>query len=427
MSSASRIKRWCFVTSVLNTVLSLSSTLLSLFITSNNEGIEYFFERPVSFINLTSRERRINDTNATNTQPLPSSERFYSKFVDNTEIVRIGLLSDNNSPDRPTMLIYGESYGPAGGPMLPSHCKVVGKLHVEGAITEEAIQERVVGKRGYKLTEFYCVTNGDDWAVISVKKGPGARLLVPVERVEVLSLPHETEYVLDPSVDTTNPTAMYGVARRFDGDVKTVVVQGEFNHMSFVVRDGAEACVRVLDVVPPYPSKVAALAHRGLACRPIPVVLEEETIDLRDLARDIGPEVRVLFPCRASGLELDRDVDYLDEVPDLADNEEVVLVGCNLSERIFKEHYGRRPSRNVSMCPKELALARDDGRWTLVKCCKEKGPFGIHGKVVAIPWSATKGDAAAALEEIYDRVIEERLNGLRGGSCGCQSCHPEHL
>jgi len=304
--------------------------------------------------------------------------------------------------------------------LLPSHCKVVGKLHLDGPLTEEAILEAARGRRAYKLTEFYCVTNGEDWAVVSVSKGPGARLLVPIEGVEVLSLPRETVHVVDPSVDTTNPTAMYGVARGFDDEVRAVVVQGEFNHMSFVLRDGAEVCVRVLDVVPPYPSKVGALAARGLACRPMPVVLEEETIDLGDLARDIDPRARVLFPCRASGLELPREAEYLDEAPDLGADEEVVLVGCNLSERIYRERYGRRPGRVVTMCPAELALQRDDGRWTLVKCCKEKGPFGVHGKVVAIPWSATKGDAAAALEEIHGRALEERRGGLTGGSRGCQ-------
>lgn len=311
--------------------------------------------------------------------------------------------------------------------MIPSHCKVVGKLRVDGPITPDGMLKQMVGERAYKLTEFYCVTNGEDWAVISVKKGPGARLLVPIEGVDVLSLPAETVYVVDPSVDTTNPTAMYGVARTFDDDVKAVIVQGEFNHMSFVLRDGSEVCVRVLDVVPPYPSKVATLASRGLAFRPSPVVLEEETINLRDLAEGIDPEARLLFPCHASGLELGREVEFLDEMPEIGDDEHVVLVGCNLSERIFRERYGRWPSEVVTMCPTELARARGDDRWTLVKCCKEKGPFSVHGKIVAIPWSASKGDAAAALDEIHDRVIEERLGGLRGDSCGCQSCHPEHL
>ena len=292
--------------------------------------------------------------------------------------------------------------------MIPSHCKVVGRLRVGGPITPASLEAAMEGRKAYKLTDYYCVTDGDGWAVIRVLKGRGARLLVPIEGIEVLALPHETEHVVDPSVDTTNPTAMLSVAEEVGEDVRCVVVQGEFNHMSFVLRDDLEVRVRVLDVVPPFPSKVALLARRALECRPLPVLLEEETVDLSDLAGGIDPAARVLFPCRASEMELDREVEYLDEVPVLEEDEDVVLVGCNLSERIFREHYGRRPSRFLSMCPLELALARPSGHWTLVKCCKEKGPFGVHKRVVAIPWSATKGDTAAALEEIVDRVQRER-------------------
>ncbi len=292
--------------------------------------------------------------------------------------------------------------------MIPSHCKFVGKLRLEGPLTDEALLGGLAGRRAYKLTEFYCATNGEDWAVLRVDKAPGAGLLVPVVGLEVLSGPEETVHVEDPAVDTTNPTAMLEVADRFGDGVRAVVVQGEFNHMSFVLRDGSEVRVRVLDVVPPHPSKVSELARRALACRPLPVVLEEDTVRLEGLASGIGPGTRVLFPCRASGLELDRDVEYLDETPGIVDGEEVVLVGCSLSERIFRERYGRRPTQTVSMCPLDLATDTGSRRWTLVKCCKEKGPFGIHGTVVAIPWSATKGDTAAALEEIVSRVEKER-------------------
>lgn len=289
--------------------------------------------------------------------------------------------------------------------MIPSHCKVVGKLHLDGPITSDTIMRAWEGKKAYKLTEFYCITNGDEWAVVRVRKAEGPRLLLPIEGVEVLALPDGTAYVVDPGVDTTNPTAMLEVADGMPEDVRCVVVQGEYNHMSFVIRDGEEVRVRVLDVVPPYPSKVSVLARRALECRPLPVLLDSEEVDLKDLAQGLDPAHRLFFPCRASGLELDRPVEYLDEVPLLTKGEDVVLVGCNLSERIFREHYGWRPVKIITMCPKELALEGHSDKWTLVKCCKEKGPFGIHGRVVAIPWSATKGDAAAALEEI---VIRER-------------------
>jgi len=287
--------------------------------------------------------------------------------------------------------------------LIPSHCKVVGKVHLDGRITSDSIMRAWKGKKAYKLTEFYCVTNGDEWAVVRVRKSEGPRLLLPIDGVDVLALPDGTAYVVEPGVDTTNPTSMLEVADGMPEDVTCVVVQGEYNHMSFVIRDGEEVRVRVLDVVPPYPSKVSVLARRALDCRPLPVLLDSEEVDLQDLARDLDPACRLFFPCRAGGLDLDRPVEYLDEVPPLAEGEEVVLVGCNLSERIFREHYGWRPGKVINMCPKELALERSSEVWTLVKCCKEKGPYGIQGRVVAIPWSATKGDAAAALGEIVLR------------------------
>ena len=317
----------------------------------------------------------------------------------------MGALGDEAFYQRPpaTTVIYEYDVGIRGGPLIPSHCKVVGKLQLEGPITKECLIEAFRGRSAYKLTDFYCVTDGMAWAVVKVRRAQRPRLLVPVEEVEVLSLPHETAYVEDPSVDVTNPTAMLEAAGAGAPDARCVVVQGEFNHLSFVLRDGSEVPVRVLDVVPPYPSKVLELARRALVCTPMPVVMEERSIDLVTLAEGVGASSRLMFPCRASGLDLDRAVEYLDELPDVAEGEDVVLVGCQLSERIFRAHYGFSPPRVITMCPLELALRDSHRGWTLVKCCKEKGPFGVHDRVVAVPWSATRGDVAAALADIVER------------------------
>jgi len=299
--------------------------------------------------------------------------------------------------------------------LIPSHCKVVGKLVLDGPLTRESIETAARGKRAYKLTDFYCVTDGrGGWAVVGVRKRPGAALLLPVTHVEVLALPGETAHVEDPAVDTTNPAAMLGAAERHAPAARCVVVQGEFNHMSFVIRDGTEVRVTAFDVVPPHPSKVATLARRALATTTLPVLLEEETADLAGLAEGVPKGRRLLFPCRASGLRLGRDVDYLDEQPPVGKGEDLVLVGCQLSERIFLERYGFAPPHVVTMCPLELASRTDRARWTVVKCCHEKGPFGFHGKVVAVPWSATRGDVAAALEEIVAREHASRASAKTG-------------
>jgi hypothetical protein len=293
--------------------------------------------------------------------------------------------------------------------LIPSHCKVVGRLALGGPLTRGSIEEAARGKRAYKLTDYYCATDGKGWAVLRVMKRPGASLLLPVVGVEVLALPHETAYLEDPSLDTTNPTAMLQAAERWAPKSRCLVVQGEFHHLSFIIRDGEEVRVRAFDVVPPHQSKVAVLARRALATTPLPVLLEEATADLADLARAVPPGRRLLFPCRASGLRLDGEVEYLDEQPRIERGEDLVLVGCRLSERIFRERYGFPAPEVVSMCPLDLAAARGDGgTWTLVKCCNEKGPFGFHDRIVAVPWSATRGDVAAALEEIVERDKSER-------------------
>jgi len=294
------------------------------------------------------------------------------------------------------------------GRLLPSHCKSVGKLVLEPPLTGEAIERAARGKLAYKLTDFYAVTDGKAWAVVRVRRAPGASLLVPVRSVRLLAAPEETAYVEDPTVDVTNPSAMVMAAERHAPKARCVVVQGEFNHLSFVVRDASEVRVLALDVVPPYPSKVAELARRALATTALPVILTEARVELADIAASVGEDRRLLMPCRASGLKLDRQVDFLDEQPPIGRGEPVTLVGCQLSARIFDERYGFPPPEALTMCPAELAAAIGTDGWVLVKCCNEKGPFSFHGRVVHVPWSATRGDVAAALEEIVTRDHSER-------------------
>ncbi len=100
------------------------------------------------------------------------------------------------------------------GHLIPSHCRSVGKLVLEPPLTREAIGRAARGKLAYRLTDFYAVTDGRAWAVARVRRAPGASLLVPVRSVRLLATPEETAYVEDPTVDTTNPSAMVMAAER---------------------------------------------------------------------------------------------------------------------------------------------------------------------------------------------------------------------
>jgi hypothetical protein len=106
----------------------------------------------------------------------------------------------------------------------------------------------------------------------------------------------------------------------------------------------------------------------------------------------------VLFPCKASGLRSDRKIFYLDQVPPI--DEDVTLVGCDLSGRIFRSLYHRDIPR-IEMCPQELAPR--DCKKRLVKCCKVREGFQIKGGLAIVPWGATVQEVADAIKALFAR------------------------
>jgi hypothetical protein len=176
-----------------------------------------------------------------------------------------------------------------------------------------------------------------------------------------------------------------------------VVVEGQFNHISFV-SPGAVMELEVLDVVPPSPSKLSVLVERALSSGMVdlPVVPTYKEIDLNELARDVDTD-GVLFPCKASGLRSDKRLFYLDQVPRI--DGDVTLVGCDLSARIFHSLY-RREVLRVDMCPQELAPK--DGRKRLVKCCKVRDGYQTRGDLAIVPWGATVQEVADAIKALFE-------------------------
>jgi hypothetical protein len=177
---------------------------------------------------------------------------------------------------------------------------------------------------------------------------------------------------------------------------KVVVVSGMFNHVSFLKSDDIKR-LRVLDVVPPRPSKLSVLVERALMTGlvEVPVVPEIVDIDLNDKERMVRTEA-VMFPCRASGLRSEKRIYYLDETPDIEGD--ITLVGCDLSRRIFRSIYGY-DAPSVDMCPRNLVV--DDGTPTIIKCCKVKEGCELNRNVASVPWGATTLDVAAAIKALF--------------------------
>jgi hypothetical protein len=276
--------------------------------------------------------------------------------------------------------------------MLPDHCKDISLREVDFHLTRDSILESVRGRRAYTRTEFMVLKHGAEVAVIHVTKVAGKELFRDIEAVKILALPEDAIYVHDEAVDVLNRPAMASLARRHG---KMVVVSGMFNHISF--HDCSDLLdLDILDVAPPSPSKLAVLAERAFAAGlvELPIVLRARDIDLNDLSE--GIEGRVMFPCRASGLERTEGALYLDETPDRIGA--VTLVGCDLSRRIFHSIYGRE-TPSVDMCPHNLVGKPTVP--TLIKCCKVKEGYQIEGNLAMVPWGATVKDVAAAINALF--------------------------
>ena len=228
-----------------------------------------------------------------------------------------------------------------------------------------------------------------------VAKADGKELFRPIISHEVIALPADTVLVRDETVDVLNLPAMAKLSLEYPG--KTVVVEGQFNHISFI-SPGEVLRLEVLDVVPPSPSKLSVLVERalvsGMVDLPVVPLLPRSTSTT--WPKDVRTE-GVLFPCKASGLRSEKRMYYLDQVPDIEG--EVTLVGCDLSGRIHRSLYHQRRGQRIEMCPQELAPK--DGRKRLVKCCKVREGFQIKGNLAIVPWGATVQEVADAIKALF--------------------------
>lgn len=283
--------------------------------------------------------------------------------------------------------------------MFPSHCKEVSVKTVTFQLTADSIKNYLAGKRAYIRTRYYVFNSGDDWAVALIVKKLTNDVLQDIASVHILSLPEDTAFVEEPSMDVLSASSM-GALRESWGK-KCIVVKGKAEHISFFIEEPPYE-LTLFDVVPPSPSKLVGLVDVCLDTdlQDKYVKFKTVTLDLNELAKEAKTRA-VMFPCRASGLVSDKRVMYLDETPELKPEEvsEVTLVGCSLSSRIFKAVYGSEP-RMINMCPKDLLNTSGIQGPVLVKCCKVKEGCDVSGNVATVPWGVRSSEVSEALRAI---------------------------
>lgn len=283
--------------------------------------------------------------------------------------------------------------------MFPEHCKEVSIKKVSFPLTKEDILKNLLNKPAYKRTKFIVLNNGDEWAIVSIRKAQDKNLFSRIEEVEIISLPNSTGFLEDSRIDVLSPTRMAEKAEELG--IETLIIKGKFEHVSFI-HEERPIPVMVFEVTPPEPPKLVDLVRKALFSGNInkSVKIMPQILNLCDLERGCKSQ-NMVFPCHASGLKSDRKTFYLDQKPSFTEEElrSISLIGCDLSLRIFKILYAVEPEF-FNFCPKKRALGMQPECHAIAKCCKIKEGHERIGNIAIVPWGATVKEVEGALNDL---------------------------
>jgi len=276
---------------------------------------------------------------------------------------------------------------------VPSAYRGVAMSHLDFPLTEQSLIEHFLGLESYRRTRFIVARGpGEDVALLHVSRDDHDSLFAPITAVDILATPAETAYVVDPQADTAIPSSLAAVAVREAPHAKAVIVQGKYEHVSFILNPDPIR-LTVLEVVPPRPAKLADQVQRLLDVAEdlAPMVVDVQALDLESLARD-NPADSYLLPCRGSDATVPgADVAYLDERPPRA---EWLLLGCDRSRQIHEWFYADVPP-TVDICPRKVSVV--EGGAVLAKCCLLESTIEVDEDKVVVPWGASMAQVKEAL------------------------------
>ena len=296
--------------------------------------------------------------------------------------------------------------------LVPSQYRNVSVADVPVALDPESLRAHLMGRPVYRRTRYVVARHGGAVAVAEVTKESEVPLFSPVVAMSVIARPEETAFVDAPEADTAVPTQMARVAAGQAPGARCVVVRGRYGHVSFIL-DPAPIRIRVVEVVPPWPPKLADQLSRvlDLAEDLPPVELVPHLVDLDELAAS-RPAEHYLFPCRAGQpaatepARVAAQVSYLDEIPERAP---WTLVGCARSRSIHDWFYGDDVPM-VDMCPRRLAESAAAQAQTLpqalalarpvpviTKCCLLEDRVISEAGLVVVPWGASMAQISEGL------------------------------
>jgi hypothetical protein len=283
--------------------------------------------------------------------------------------------------------------------VVPGAYRGVALRYLDVPLSEQALADRYLGREAYRRTRFI-VTRDPTGAtsLIAVHRESDGPLFAAVTAVEVLAMPDECAYVVDHDADVAVPSTLAAVAAREAPLARAVVVEGRYCHVSFILNP-QPIVVRVEEVVPPEPAKLADQARRLLEVAEDlpPLRLEVHSVSFDSLAA-AAPSESYLLPCRGAGVTVEgARAAYLDQRPPRQD---WVLLGCERSRQIHEWFYDESPPMQT-MCPR----GRDVVGLVLTKCCLLEHEIAVEDARVVVPWGASLsqvGEALRAVARLWD-------------------------
>lgn len=279
--------------------------------------------------------------------------------------------------------------------LVPSPYRLVSVQPYSGDMSDAAISAHLIGREAYRRTRYIILEQAERCVVATIERAASQPLFSPIVAATVLAPVAQCRLCTDPEVDTSRASSLAFKARELGvGASETLIVRGRDGHVNFIHHPAPQR-VEVIDIVPPFPSKLAWLSDQVVAYADLPAIeLAHESIDLEHVAAGLPARRASLIPCRSSTLDLRRPTYFLDERPARRD---WTLVGCKRSREIHRYVYGDLPPC-IETCPRELVSASEHAQ--LIKCCMLEDRIEIDGNRAIVPWGTDRAHIEEALRAL---------------------------
>ena len=228
-------------------------------------------------------------------------------------------------------------------------------------------------------------------------KSTGQGLMNKTEDFQLIAEGHQiVEY--PEKVDTRNRSLLIRLAYELCQDnVNTVIFRGPDEHITFVHHPDPSQILRIeiLDVSPPDPPWLVYTIDKLLSCGilgDLTIDFKSRIFDLRNFQCDCA-----YYPCKASGLGLSLDSDKII-------HDHPLIIGCEISRKIFLETNPNKDYDFINICP--LEDIETSGPF-ITRCCRsERGGLTTRNghKGVVVHWGDSPWKIAEAIRKLVQVI-----------------------